>query len=159
MYERVIELQPDKPNFALPPVWVGQGGEALYLLRNVPTVATGAGVVFKPYGAVSGQYFAGDLNSETGDWHVYVSAAYTGTLGQGTYEVAYVVDTRSYWAGRGQLNIVASHLAGTVPVADLSAPDTRVRCADNGLWYRVQMRLVNGVPKLIYSTEGEPYVS
>lgn len=162
MFENLITLRPDKPNFPLDPVWIGQGGDALFIVSEVPEDATECKICYKRTGDTAGTYFDGDLNATTGDWHIYIPPAYTQIVGAGSYQVVAVVGTRNYWCGSGVATVQSSCLGGLVPGADQTVVDQRVRDVSTGLWHRIQLipdaEEASGF-RLVWETEGTPYVS
>jgi hypothetical protein len=162
MYANDIELTPDKPNFPLNPVWTGQGSDMLFIISGVPEDATTVSLYFRRSGESVGNRFTADLNDDTGNWHAYVNASYTQTVGEGEYQIAFELDGRSYWAGKGIATVAAGYLAGAVPSAQDGVLDQRVRFPATGLWHRVQLIADPDMPSgftFIVDPEGHAYVS
>lgn len=158
MYEKIITLRPDKPNYPLDPVWVGQGSAGKIILAAVPSAVTAVKAVIVPVGGSVAEAHAGALNATTGLWEIYIAGWSFPAIGATTYEIVLTVGTEtpvSYWAGKGILTVWAASTVADIPNAPLVPHDTYVYNVTTGLYHLVTGEINDlGQPVLNTSTEG-----
>ncbi len=144
MYKNEIPLMPDKPNFPLKPVWVGQGSAAIFRFTGLPLV-TGISIQLALIPLEDGEagIYSGTIENGTGT--VYVAGWAFPDAGQSTYEAVLIVagedvgdESTGYWCGRGSLNIMAATQSGVTPVPPVVIPaDSYAYSPITELYYKI----------------------
>lgn len=158
MYRQTVTLAPEKPNFPLTPLFVGQGSAAVVILSEVPEGATAA-LILTPVGGGTPVAYAAALNAETGDLEAYAAGWAFPTAGTTKYEITFTTGTgdseRTFWAGSGLLHVMAAATVADIPNAPVVPQDTYVRSPVTGLYYLVTVELNDlGQPVLTTASEG-----
>jgi hypothetical protein len=120
MYNKIITVTPDKPNFPLDPLWSGVGSDCLLDVAGIPS---GFDALFIFTHAAPGSTplaIACDALADETYKRFQISGLNLNAIEQVVYEiVAYkVVDgaTTKFSCGRGYLNVTASDTTGTEPI-------------------------------------------
>lgn len=169
MYKNTIMLMPDKPNYPLQPVWIGQSSAALFRLINVPKIS---GLVVRlaiqPLAIAEEEpptpiYFDGTFDYLSGVATVYVPGWNFPTVGQTGYNVAMLDaptaeadatgDPHGYWVGCGQLNIMPAITTALLPnPPPIVLPDTYLRNPITGLYHLLSAEL-NPIGEIVTSLD------
>lgn len=124
MYNRIIVLDPERPNFPLPELWVGQGCYGIIIIGNVPDEMTAIKFVPSPVGGGAAVAYAADKSHLVpGRWTVELPAWQFPTSGQADYEILGYVGDKVYGFGSGLLNVYASVMSAEVPDAPQTITD------------------------------------
>lgn len=140
MYRQTITLTPDKPNFPLIPLWVGQGSAAIAILSGIPDAVT-ACVVLTPMGGGTKLLFPASLNDTTGLMEVYIPGWAFPLVGDTRYAVEFTVGTedtaKTFWAGKGDLHIWEAETVADIPNAPFIPHDTYLYNETTQLYYKL----------------------
>lgn len=145
MYNNKIFLMPDRPSFPLSPIWIGQGSAARFQFLNLPKIeGLTIRLILRPMLA-GGESLAIDGSVASGTGTIYCAGWYFPSPGQTKYEVIFFIpasdpasDPIAYWAGRGQLNVIAAATEAYIPGPPPAIPpETYVRNTVTGLYHLV----------------------
>ena len=138
MYRKLIILTPDKPNFPLESIWIGQGSDGVVVIPNVPAGCT-ASLILTPIGG--GRLVRDASSVTTFGQEIYLPGWPFPTVGQTRYEIKLTQGEgdleRTFWAGQSFLNVWSSSLdAAEAP----PMPDGQYwRMPSTGLYHLIKL--------------------
>ncbi len=159
MYRNVIQLRPDKPNFPLSPVWVGDASAAVFLFPGLHSGITAISLLITPVESGAVEEVAGTVEDGVGT--VYCAGWVFPDTGITKYEVALTAsapdgtDDLVFWAGTGILTVLPASLEGINPVKPIIPQNSYARDPETGLYHLITAELNElGEITLSVATEG-----
>jgi len=141
MYNSVVVVRPDHPNYPLAELWVGQGGNGLVLLRAIPREANLVRFILKPVGSQGSQAYYGVYDTTWKQWVVTLPAWAFPTVGQAEYEITFTTgeetEIGTFPCGTGFLNVYASAMSAEIPDAPEVSTDLVITDPVTGKRYQL----------------------
>jgi hypothetical protein len=121
MYNKIITVDPARPNFPLDPLWSGAGSDCLLDVYGIPEGFSALFIFTHSATGSTPMAIACETFVEGQEYRRFeISGLNLNAIEQMTYEiVAYIVEdgvTTKTSCGRGYLNVTASDTTGTEPI-------------------------------------------